>query len=130
MKIQATNLVFTSLVKSLYKRGKIDIRYGIYGEELKRGRATDEHIVCKCFGGTKDPSNIALADVDLNNRRGCQPIELFTTMENVYKYCEQFLHIKIQGFNGKKYAEGIMKTFSEIFNKGNKNEKNKKYRAV
>lgn len=117
MKIQATNLVFTSLVKSLYKRGKIDIRYGIYGEELKKGRATDEHIICKCFGGTKDPSNIALADVDLNNKRGCQPIELFTTIENVHQYCKQFLGIRLPGFNGDDYANGILKTFGRIFGK-------------
>lgn len=117
MRIQPTNLTFTSLVKTLYKRGKIDIEYGIYGEKLKRKTVTDEHIKCKCFGGTKDLSNIALADAKLNNLRGCQPIENFTTMENVYKYCEQFLRIKVQGFNGKKYAEGIIKTFLGIFNK-------------
>lgn len=129
MRVQAANLTFTSLVKTLYKRGRIDIKYGIYGEELKRKTVSDEHIKCKCFGGTKDLSNIALADARLNNLRGCQPIELFTTMENVRQYCNQFLNIKVQGFNGRVYAQGILKTFLEIFNKGNHNEENKKYRA-
>lgn len=117
MYIQPTSITFTSLVKTLYKRGRINIQYGIYGEPLNKKTVSDEHIICKCFGGTKDLSNIALADAKLNNKRGCEPIENFTTMENVYRYCEPFLKIKLPEFNGAEYARGIINTFLKIFNK-------------
>ena len=112
-----SNLTFNSKIKKLFKQGKLKLDYGLYGERLTVENVSDEHIICKCFGGTKDPSNIALADVDLNNKRGCQPIELFTTIENVHQYCKQFLGIRLPGFNGDDYANGILKTFGRIFGK-------------
>lgn len=115
MKVQPiNNITFTSQIKKLYKKGRIKVKYGLYGEELTKQNVSDEHIICKCFGGTNDLSNIALASKELNNARGNNPIEQFVTMGMIRQYLFQFKGIKCQGFDGDSYIRNIKETFKRL----------------
>lgn len=112
------NVVFTSKIKRLYKRGKIKLDYDIYGLPLNRENVTDEHIICKCFGGASVESNIALAVREMNNLRGCKPIEQFVTMKMVNKYIERLLSNNpqvIDGYSLVDYCTNLLKTFGKIY---------------
>ncbi len=113
-----SQITFTSKIKRLYKKGKIKLDYDLYGFPLTKENATDEHIICKCFGGSSAESNIALATREINNLRGCKPIEQFVTMKMVSKYVERLLANnppKIGNYDLVAYCNGILKTFQKIF---------------
>lgn len=112
-----SNLTFNSKIKKLFKQGKLKLDYGLYGERLTVENASDEHIICKCFGGKTIESNIALASKEMNNRRGCQPIEKFVTIEMVNAYIERVMQNNVRGYDLEAYCNGILKTFSKIFGK-------------
>lgn len=103
--------IFKSQLKKLYKKGKLPIKYGLYGDILTKENVSDEHIVCKCFGGSNNLSNIALTSKELNNARGNQPIEFFVTMGMLRQYLLQFRNIKLKDFDGNSYIKGIRETF-------------------
>ena len=109
-------ILFQSHLKDLYKKGKIKIEYGIYGEKLTKKNVTDEHLKPRSWGGTNIESNIALATKDANNRRGNKPIEDFLTYEMLRNYLRQFIDVKVDGFDGNKYIENIRKTIKELIN--------------
>ena len=106
--------IFKSQLKKLYKKGKLSIKYGLYGEELTKKNVTDEHLLPRCFGGSSDLSNIALATKEANWRRGSEPIEIFLSLGMLRNYCKQFKGIKIRGFNGDEYVKGIIKTIKGL----------------
>ena len=85
-------LTFNSKIKKLFKQGKLKLDYGLYGEPLTKQNVSDEHIICKCYGGQTVESNIALASKEMNNKRGCQPIEKFVTIEMFEKYHENLMN--------------------------------------
>lgn len=115
-----SNLTFDSRIKKLFKSGKLKLDYGLYGEPLTKENVSDEHIICRCYGGKTIESNIALASKEMNNRRGCQPIEKFVTIEMVNAYIERIRKNNIKGYDIEAYCNGIIKTFSKIFG-GDKN---------
>ena len=122
MNVQAiSNLTFDSRIKKLFKSGKLKLDYGLYGEPLTKENVSDEHIICRCYGGKTIESNIALASKEMNNRRGCQPIEKFVTIEMVNAYIERIRQNNIKGYDIEVYCNGIIKTFNKIF--GGENEK-------
>lgn len=115
------NIQFTSKIKRLYKRGKIKLDYDLYGFPLSKDNVTDEHIICKCFGGPSTENNIALATKEMNNLRGNKPIEQFVTIKMVAKYIERLLDNNppiVDGYNVVEYCNGILKTFQKIFKIG------------
>lgn len=116
-----SNLTFNSKIKKLFKQGKLKLDYGLYGEPLTKHNVSDEHIICKCYGGQTVESNIALASKEMNNRRGCQPIEKFVTIEMVNAYIERIRQNNLKEYDIEAYCRGIIQTFSRIF--GDKNEK-------
>jgi len=113
-----SNLTFDSRIKKLFKSGKLKLDYGLYGEPLTKENVSDEHIICRCYGGKTIESNIALASKEMNNRRGCQPIEKFVTIEMVNAYIERIRQNNIKGYDIEAYCQGIIKTFSKIFGGG------------
>lgn len=116
MYIQAVNgLVFNSKIKKLFKQGKLKLDYGLYGEPLTKENVSDEHIICKCFGGQTVETNIALASKEMNNRRGCKPIQDFVSVEMVNKYIERVMQNNIKGYDLEAYCNGILNTFSKIW---------------
>lgn len=119
MNVQAiSNLTFDSRIKKLFKSGKLKLDYGLYGEPLTKENVSDEHIICRCYGGKTIESNIALASKEMNNKRGCQPIERFVTIEMVNAYIERIRQNNIKGYDIEAYCNGIIKTFSKIFGGG------------
>ena len=113
-----SSISFQSRIKRLYKSGKIKLDYDIYGLRLTPQNASDEHIICRCRGGSSDENNIALADVHMNNLRGSRLIEEFVTMKMVNKYVERLLANNprmIVDYDLKAYCDGILKTFNRIF---------------
>ena len=113
-----SSISFQSRIKRLYKLGKIKLDYDIYNFPLSPENVSDEHIICRCRGGSSDESNIALADVHINNLRGSRPIEEFVTMKMVNKYVERLLKnnpAKIGDYDLKAYCDSILKTFNRIF---------------
>ena len=115
------NIQFTSKIKRLYKRGKIKLDYDLYGLPLNKDNVSDEHIICKCFGGPSTENNIALATKEINNLRGNKPIEQFVTIKMVAKYIERLLDNNppiVDGYNLVEYCNGILKTFQKIFKIG------------
>lgn len=116
MYIQAVNgLVFNSKIKKLFKQGKLKLDYGLYGERLTKDNVSDEHIICKCFGGQTVETNIALASKEMNNRRGCKPIQDFVTIEMVNKYIERVMQNNLKEYDIEAYCKGILNTFSKIW---------------
>lgn len=116
MNVQAiSSLTFDSRIKKLFKSGKLKLDYGLYGEPLTKENVSDEHIICRCYGGNTIESNIALASKEMNNKRGCQPIEKFVTIEMVNAYIERIRQNNIKGYDIEAYCRGIIKTFSKIF---------------
>lgn len=113
-----SQITFTSKIKKLYKQGKIKLDRDIYDFPITPETVSDEHIVCKCFGGSSNESNIALAHKQLNNLRGCKPIEQFVTMKMVNKYVERLLKNnppQIGDYSLIDYCNGILKTFKRIY---------------
>ena len=114
MIIAPVSLTFNSHLKTLFKKGKLPVKYGLYGEIITPKNVSDEHIICKCHGGTNELSNIALASVELNVKRGCKPIEDYVTFGMLRQYLRQFKGVRRQGFDGDSYIKGIRKTFKDI----------------
>lgn len=112
-------LVFYSHLKKLYKRGKIKVDIGLYGDKLTLENVTDEHLLPKSFGGTNDLSNIALATRETNCRRGNRPIGFFLTLGMVRNYCKQFQGVKLKDFDGDAYVKAIKKTIRELVDNEN-----------
>ena len=106
--------IFQSKLKRLYRRGKLPIKYGLYGEELTKKNVTDEHLLPRCLGGSSDLSNIALATKKANWRRGNEPIENFLSFGMLRNYCKQFKGIKVRDFDGDEYIKGIIKTIKGL----------------
>lgn len=111
-----SGVLFQSHLKELYKKGKIKVEYGFYGEKLTPKNVTDEHLLCRCFGGTNAEDNIVLATKKANWRRGNQPLDEFVTYEMIRNYLRQFVDVKADGFNGNKYIEGIKNTLRKLLN--------------
>lgn len=101
-------------VRELYIRGKLpQVKYDIYGLPLKKKTVSREHIIPRSHGGTAENSNIALADKFINSKRGNEPLNKFTTFENVVNYLLQFIGIeiregKIVKFSGDKYIKDLI----------------------
>ena len=115
-----SNLTFNSKIKKLFKQGKLKLDYGLYGERINKQNVSDEHIICKCYGGQTVESNIALASIEMNNKRGCQPIERFVTIEMVNAYIERIRKNNLKEYDIEAYCKGIIQTFSKIFGKEGK----------
>lgn len=107
-------LLFKSKLKNLYKKGKLSIKYGLYGEEITKKNVTDEHLLPRCLGGSSDLSNIALATKEANWRRGSEPIEKFLSLGMLRNYCKQFKGIKLREFDGDEYVKSIIKTIKGL----------------
>lgn len=101
-------------VKELYMSDKLpSVKNDIYGIPLSKKTCSREHVIPKSLGGSSGNSNIALADVFINNKRGNQPLNKFTNIQNVVNYLLQFVGIeikegKIVKFNGDKYISDLL----------------------
>ena len=105
-------------LKTLYKQGKIKIRYSFYGGRLKRNKASLEHIIPKAKGGKSEQSNYVLCNQDQNFERGTHPIENYLNWKHVGKYLEQFRGVKVGPFNGDEYIKNVLNSLNEALQNG------------
>lgn len=110
-----TNVSFqyNNILKTLYLRGKIKPKYGLYGDRLTKDSVSLEHIICKSQGGKTETGNLALVTKKMNNIRGNKPINNYLTQENLARYIDYFLNVKLPEFDGVKYVRELLKSINK-----------------
>lgn len=101
-------------LKTLYKQNKLKIKYGFYGEKLEKESTTIEHLKCVKYGGKTTYDNIVLTSANKNMARGIRPLKDVIKWGNVTRYLNQFKDIKLKGFDGNKYIQGILNTINNL----------------
>ena len=117
MKPQAVDSIsfgYSSILKTYYKRGKLPIKYGFYGDVLTPKNVTLEHLRCISDGGHTELKNLVLASANKNQERGCKPLSEMLNWKYAGRYLEQFRNIKIDSFDGNKYIDMILNTIREL----------------
>lgn len=121
-KIDYNSFGYSTQLSRLYKKGKLPtVKVGLYGIPLTKKNCSNEHIIPHSLGGKTNPTNIALADRDINSRRGNNDIHNFLTLDLIKQYLIQFINVTVDGFNGNKYIHGLIKTFQSMGFDINKN---------
>ena len=57
-------------LKTLYRQGKLPVRYGFYGDKLTQKNVSLEHLKPHSKGGKTELSNLVLASKQKNQARG------------------------------------------------------------
>lgn len=105
---------YSNQLKTLYRQGKLPIKYGFYGDRLTQKNVSLEHLKPFSKGGKTELSNLVLASKQRNQARGNADIRSFANKETIIKYLSQFIDVKIKGFDGNKYINGIIKTLTNM----------------
>ena len=105
---------YSNILKTLYKEGKLPIRYGFYGDKLTKANVTLEHLRPRCQGGKTELCNLVLASANKNQERGKRPLKEMLNWESVGKYLEQFRNVHVGDFNGNRYIEMILRTIKRL----------------
>lgn len=90
------------------------VKYGFYGDKLTQKNVSLEHLKPHSKGGKTALSNLVLASKQKNQARGNSDIRNFANKETIIKYLSQFIDVKIKGFDGNKYINGIIKTLTNL----------------
>lgn len=69
---------YSNRLKTLYKKGKIKVPTGFYGDVLTKDNTTLEHIVPHSLGGKTVEDNLVLSSSRTNNLRGNKELRLFS----------------------------------------------------
>ena len=101
-------------LKTLYRQGNLPVKYGFYGDKLTQKNVSLEHLKPHSKGGKTELSNLVLASKHKNQTRGNSDIRNFANKETIIKYLSQFIDVKIEGFDGNKYINGIIKTLRNL----------------
>lgn len=80
-----TNITFTysSPVKTLFKKGKLPLKYGFYGDIITKKTVTIEHLQPVSQGGKTTLDNVVLASANKNQERGTRPLKEMLNWEYV-----------------------------------------------
>ena len=105
---------YSHQLKTLYRQGKLPVKYGFYGDKLTQKNVSLEHLKPHSNGGETVLSNLVLASKQKNQARGNADIRDFANKETIVKYLNQFIDVKIKGFDGNKYINGIIKTLTNL----------------
>lgn len=114
IKPQEPTFGYSNQLKTLYKKGKLSVKYGFYGDELNKKNVTLEHLLPISQGGKTQLKNLVLASANKNQERGVRPLKSMLNWENVGRYLEQFKDVKIKDFNGNEYIQLILQTIKEL----------------
>lgn len=101
-------------LKDLYKSGKLNLKYGIYGGELTRKNVSLEHLKPISRGGKTELKNLALATKENNNKRGNDKIGKYLNIEQLTQYLNQFRNVVIENFEGNKYIAMVLENIRSI----------------
>jgi hypothetical protein len=110
------NFQYSSPLKTLWRKGKLPVKYGFYGDILTQRNISLEHLLPHSQKGKTNLSNLVLASKAKNNARGNEPIDKYLDVKTVMKYLAQFKDIRINGFDGNKYIAGIVATLGGLIN--------------
>lgn len=116
--VGGTTFGYNCRLKSLYKRGKIKIKYSFYGGKLDPKKVSIEHIIPHSKGGINSQKNYVLCNTDQNFVRGNNPIETYLDWTSVGLYLDQFKGVKIAGFDGDQYIKDIMNSLNRALKAG------------
>ena len=105
---------YSHQLKTLYRKGELPVKYGFYGDKLNKKKISLEHLKPHSKGGKTVLSNLVLASKQKNQARGNADIRKFANKETIIKYLSQFIDVKIKGFDGNKYINGIIKTLTNL----------------
>lgn len=105
---------YSNKLKTLYKKGKLPIKYGFYGDVLTPKNVSLEHLLPHSKGGKTVMSNLVLASKEKNGARGNGDLKDFIDPEAFKQYVEQFIGLKTKDFDGNKYIQSILKTINEL----------------
>lgn len=105
---------YSSPLKTLWRKGKLPVKYGFYGDRLTQKNVSLEHLKPFSKGGKTELNNLVLASKEKNTIRGDADIRNFTDSKAIIKYLSQFIDIKIKDFDGNKYINGIIKTLINL----------------
>ena len=105
---------YSHQLKTLYRQGKLSVKYGFYGDRLTQKNVSLEHLKPYSRGGKTELSNLVLASKQKNQARGNEDIRKFANKETIVKYLSQFIDVKINNFDGNKYINGIIKTLTNL----------------
>ena len=109
---------YSSKLKTYYKRGKFpSVKYGFYGDRLTKDNVSLEHLLPHSKGGRTTLDNLVLASKQNNMARGNRDIANYLDPDNLKRYIEQFIPIKLPDFNGKQYVMDILKTINKLLDK-------------
>ena len=110
------NFQYSSPLKTLWRKGKLPVKYGFYGDILTQRNVSLEHLKAHSKGGKTNLANLVLASKAKNNARGNDPINDYIDIKTVMKYLAQFKDVRLQGFDGNKYIAGIVATLGGLLN--------------
>lgn len=110
------NFQYSSPLKTLWRKGKLPVKYGFYGDVLTQRNLSLEHLKAHSKGGKTNLTNLVLASKAKNNARGNRSIKDYLTVENVVRYLKQFKDVKLKDFDGNKYIAGIVATLGGLLN--------------
>lgn len=110
------NFEYSSPLKTLWRKGKLPVKYGFYGDVLTQRNVSLEHLKAHSKGGKTNLANLVLASKEKNNARGNDAIDDYLDVKNVMRYLAQFKDIRINGFDGNKYIAGIVATLGGLLN--------------
>ena len=105
---------YHNIIKTLYKKGKLSVNYGFYGDRLTKKNVTLEHLLPISQGGKTELSNLVLSSANKNQERGVRPLSEMLQWDCVGKYLEQFRNVKIKDFDGNDYIQKILKTINKL----------------
>ena len=105
---------YSNKLKTLYKKGKLPVKWDFYGESLTKKNVTLEHLLPRCQGGKTELSNLVLATANKNQERGIKPLEQMLNWENAGRYLEQFRDVNLKEFNGNQYIQMILNTIKKL----------------
>lgn len=105
---------YSSPLKDLYRKGKLPVKYGFYGDKLTKNNVSLEHLLPHSKGGKTTLDNLVLSSKQNNFKRGNRPLSEFINFGNVKRYLNQFIGVKLKNFNGNEYVKNILKTIENV----------------
>lgn len=110
------NFQYSSPLKTLWRKGKLPVKYGFYGDVLTQRNVSLEHLKAHSKGGKTNLTNLVLASEAKNNARGNNAIDDYLDIKNVIRYLAQFKDVKLKDFDGNKYIAGVLATLGGLIN--------------
>ena len=105
------SFTYSNKLKTLFKKGLLPtVQVDAAGNKLTKKNVTLDHIIPKSKGGKSYTGNYMLAEKRFNSERGAEPLLKWATAEGIIKYLNQFIGVRVKGFNGNEYITEVLKT--------------------